>query len=329
MVHRNLWLNSCSLPEEHKKELLEAPISPDGLFGPHFQEMVRGMKTLQEVEDIQRHVAWSRPSSQRSSGHWRDRHDLSALSSQAPMPCVAPGNPPAHEARALAWLAVMTTAARQKWDPLRDRLEPTEDGDWPSRRKTTSSCLYLHEKALGDERADPQQLLAISTGIPKNPLGANHLFIRWILISTHAHLPTLHSLSRRFQMLHSLSRRFQTLRRQTHHRPDHAADHPDHPNPRPEDLRPQVELPEPPRRAPAVAGSLTRRTRCRGHGLRTRGGSQHCRHSYNTRSVRAPEPKQEPETETETETGTETEESECDSELQPEASIKIAAGARN
>ncbi|KAI3355729.1 hypothetical protein L3Q82_004317 [Scortum barcoo] len=52
MVHRNLWLNSCSPPEEHKKELLEAPISPDGLFGPHFQELVREMKTAsQEAED--------------------------------------------------------------------------------------------------------------------------------------------------------------------------------------------------------------------------------------------------------------------------------------
>ncbi|KAI3360230.1 hypothetical protein L3Q82_014538 [Scortum barcoo] len=76
---------------------------------------------------------------------------------------------------------------------------------------------------------------------------------------------------------------------------------------RPGDLRPQLNCLNPHAGLPPLAGSLTRRTRCRGHGLRTRGGSQH-RHSYNTRSVRAPEPKQEPETETETE------ESECDSE---------------
>ncbi|KAI3358816.1 hypothetical protein L3Q82_015205 [Scortum barcoo] len=42
-----------------------------------------------------------------------------------------------------------------------------------------------------------------------------------------------------------------------------------------------VELPEPPQRAPTLAGSLARRTRCRGHGLGTRRGSLH-HHSYNT-----------------------------------------------
>ncbi|KAI3365418.1 hypothetical protein L3Q82_010510, partial [Scortum barcoo] len=78
-------------------------------------------------------------------------------------------------------------------------------------------------------------------------------------------------------------------------------------SPKPETRRPKasVELPEPPRRAPAVAGSAHQThqmqraqdwTDYRGKGAPV----QHC-HSYNTRSVRAPEPKQEPETETETE----------------------------
>ncbi|KAI3353577.1 hypothetical protein L3Q82_020099 [Scortum barcoo] len=151
---------------------------------------------------------------------------------------------------------------------------------------------------------------------------------KWILISTHARLPTrLHSLSRRVQTLHSLSRRVQTLHRQTHHRPDHAADHPDHPNPRPGDLRPQLNCLNPHMQG-SRRGWLAHQThqmqRAR---TKNKGGLATPRHSYNTRSERAPEPKQEPETETETET--ETEESECDSKPQPEASIKIAAGAKN
>ncbi|KAK2921855.1 hypothetical protein Q8A73_001340 [Channa argus] len=74
MIARNVWLHLSSIPEAVRKDMLEGLISPDGLFGPHFQHLVREMQTAsEEAEKIRRHV--TAPS--RSAGHWRDRRELS------------------------------------------------------------------------------------------------------------------------------------------------------------------------------------------------------------------------------------------------------------
>lgn len=61
-VHRFLWLQQGAIPEGAGKELIEAPISPDGLFGPQFHTMVESMKSVSEqADDIRRHVGWLQP----------------------------------------------------------------------------------------------------------------------------------------------------------------------------------------------------------------------------------------------------------------------------
>ena len=56
-VHRYLWLQQGFTPEGAGKELIEAPVSPDGLFGPQFHTMVESMKSASEqADDIRRHV---------------------------------------------------------------------------------------------------------------------------------------------------------------------------------------------------------------------------------------------------------------------------------
>lgn len=59
-----------------KKELLEGPISPEGLFGPHLHSVVDQLqKTSEEAEKFRSNVACAQRDSgpQRSSGHWRDQ----------------------------------------------------------------------------------------------------------------------------------------------------------------------------------------------------------------------------------------------------------------
>lgn len=74
MIHRNFWLHLSNIPATNRTDLLEASICLDGLFSPHFHEMVDDMKSASEgAENIWRHVAWAWP--QRSSGHWRDLCD--------------------------------------------------------------------------------------------------------------------------------------------------------------------------------------------------------------------------------------------------------------
>ncbi|KAK2905936.1 hypothetical protein Q8A73_009879 [Channa argus] len=108
MIARNVWLHLSSIPEAVRKDMLEGPISPDGLFGPHFQHLVREMQTAsEEAEKIRRHV--TAPS--RSAGHWRDRRELShkqrrpassaaAASQPAPVQPAPPPPPPAPQAAA-------------------------------------------------------------------------------------------------------------------------------------------------------------------------------------------------------------------------------------
>ncbi|KAF3692502.1 hypothetical protein EXN66_Car008178 [Channa argus] len=57
MIARNVWLHLSSFPEAVRKDILEGPISPDGLFGPHFQHLVKEMQTAsEESEKIHHHV---------------------------------------------------------------------------------------------------------------------------------------------------------------------------------------------------------------------------------------------------------------------------------
>jgi len=61
-IQRHLWLQQASVTETARKVLLDAPISPDGLFGPQFHAMVESMKAAAEqADDIRQHVSWLQP----------------------------------------------------------------------------------------------------------------------------------------------------------------------------------------------------------------------------------------------------------------------------
>lgn len=62
MIHCNFCLHLSSILDAVKKNLLDGPISPDGLFGPQFQSVVNHLQMAsEEAEKIQKHVAWSQP----------------------------------------------------------------------------------------------------------------------------------------------------------------------------------------------------------------------------------------------------------------------------
>ncbi|MEQ2231032.1 hypothetical protein ILYODFUR_035207 [Ilyodon furcidens] len=85
-----LWLSS-SIPEDFKKELLEGPISPDGLFGPHFQSLLGQMQTSQEeLERVRRHGFRS----SHTTGRWRDRRDQRQQQRRSTAAAAAPRVPP-------------------------------------------------------------------------------------------------------------------------------------------------------------------------------------------------------------------------------------------
>lgn len=78
LIHCNIWLHLSSIPDNMKKELLDGPISPEGLFGPHLHSVVDQLhKTSEEAERFRSHVARAQRDAcpQCSSGHWRDRRD--------------------------------------------------------------------------------------------------------------------------------------------------------------------------------------------------------------------------------------------------------------
>ncbi|MEQ2161060.1 hypothetical protein GOODEAATRI_005774, partial [Goodea atripinnis] len=79
LLQRQMWLRlSSPIPEDFKRELLEGPISPDGLFGPHFQSVLGQMQTSQEeLERVRRHGSLSRSGvrSSHTTGRWRDHRD--------------------------------------------------------------------------------------------------------------------------------------------------------------------------------------------------------------------------------------------------------------
>ncbi|MEQ2178035.1 hypothetical protein GOODEAATRI_009795 [Goodea atripinnis] len=77
-LQRQMWLRLSSIPDDFKRELLEGPISSDGLFSPHFQSVLGQMQTSQEeLERVRRHGSLSRSGfrSSHTTGRWRDRRD--------------------------------------------------------------------------------------------------------------------------------------------------------------------------------------------------------------------------------------------------------------
>ncbi|KAK2828453.1 hypothetical protein Q5P01_019487 [Channa striata] len=62
MIARNVWLYLSSIPETIRRDMLEGPISPHRLFGPHFQHLMKEMQMVsEEAVKIPRHVkAFSR-----------------------------------------------------------------------------------------------------------------------------------------------------------------------------------------------------------------------------------------------------------------------------
>lgn len=60
-IHRHLWLQQFSLPTT-RKELIEAPVQSDGLFGQHFRHLVDNLHSSEEeAGSIHRHMGWSQP----------------------------------------------------------------------------------------------------------------------------------------------------------------------------------------------------------------------------------------------------------------------------
>ena len=82
-VHRYLWLQQGNIPEGAGKDLLEAPISPDGLFGPQFHTMVEGMKSASEqADDIRRHASWLQDKRPQRQQRQQRQHPQPPLQSQ-------------------------------------------------------------------------------------------------------------------------------------------------------------------------------------------------------------------------------------------------------
>lgn len=73
LIRCNIWLHlSSSIPDNMKKELLEGPISPEGLLGLHLHSVVDQLqKTSEEAEKFKSHVSRAQRDAgpQRSSGH--------------------------------------------------------------------------------------------------------------------------------------------------------------------------------------------------------------------------------------------------------------------
>ncbi|KAK5925427.1 hypothetical protein CgunFtcFv8_017949 [Champsocephalus gunnari] len=82
-VHRYLWLQQGNIPEGAGKDLLEAPISPDGLFGPQFHTMVESMKSASEqADDIRRHASWLQDKRPQRQQRQQRQHPQPPLQSQ-------------------------------------------------------------------------------------------------------------------------------------------------------------------------------------------------------------------------------------------------------
>jgi len=70
-IQRHLCLQQASVMDTARNVLLDAPISPDGLFGPQFHAMVESMKAAAEqADDIRHHVSWLQPAGRPQ----RDQH---------------------------------------------------------------------------------------------------------------------------------------------------------------------------------------------------------------------------------------------------------------
>ena len=76
-IQCHLWLQQASVTEMARKVLLDAPISPDGLFGPQFHAMVESMKTaVEQADDIRQHVSWLQPAGRPQRHHARSSRSV-------------------------------------------------------------------------------------------------------------------------------------------------------------------------------------------------------------------------------------------------------------
>ncbi|CAK6959844.1 inter-alpha-trypsin inhibitor heavy chain H3-like [Scomber scombrus] len=75
------------LPVQIRRELLDGPISSDGLFGPLLQSATNHLQTAcEEADRVKRHTSWSKatPRPQRPHVSWRDRHRIEPLAALQP-----------------------------------------------------------------------------------------------------------------------------------------------------------------------------------------------------------------------------------------------------
>lgn len=87
LLQRQMWLRLApSTPAEIRKELLDGPVSLDGLFGPQFQTLLDHTKTTKELQEQVREHSRSRPTQRVKSIScpWQDRQRQRHQSQRSP-----------------------------------------------------------------------------------------------------------------------------------------------------------------------------------------------------------------------------------------------------
>ena len=104
LIQRNLWLQQTpGIPKPMRRQLLECPISPDGLFGPRLSSMVDDMQAASvddTAEKFRRRVSRPPPppGRQHSAPSPRRRHRPPAVTVVAP-PAAPPSGPQDNQPR--------------------------------------------------------------------------------------------------------------------------------------------------------------------------------------------------------------------------------------
>ena len=113
MLQRNVWLNMSNLSPQIQRNLLEGPVSPEGLFGPHLQDVTTHLqKASEEADRVRKHTAWGKAAASQGSqrqrgfrgGQRRDtgydqRRDAKQSRPTASAAAGAPYVPPPHPPR--------------------------------------------------------------------------------------------------------------------------------------------------------------------------------------------------------------------------------------
>lgn len=81
LLQRQVWLRlSSSIPEDVKKELLEGPISPQGLFGTQYQTVFEQLRSSSEaLEQVRKHTRSSRADPRAARGPMQPREQSRAF----------------------------------------------------------------------------------------------------------------------------------------------------------------------------------------------------------------------------------------------------------